>query len=360
MSEHDSERKGSRPPVSAEGIEALLDRWVSDLERGGPWSDKRPETPPTPPNHIVPGQSPLFDEPPPGMEHSTPASTPRENVQERAPTATEEVRSARARLRVQGMGVVFPEDGAHVLLAREQGRLVHRGTVAVRGPCALSREEWGRLGVSAASAHGLEFVLAWFGSPFDAASADASGESGPSWGVWSFSGDALVRALARWKHLEPAAFEARLGALGIRVVGENPESSTLAVVDVTKGAQVHGREALALLGEEPRLFAALVRAGREKGARVGQVACLVEPSSSKDGEASPRVLALRWHAELRLGRRGVSRFDALLREEEDSPGHAQRAGLRFAAALRSSGHPREAGEVRRIVSSPELDVVSAR
>ncbi|QSQ12806.1 hypothetical protein [Myxococcus landrumensis] len=354
MSEHDSERKGSRPPVSTEGLEALLDRWVSDLERGGPWSDKRPESPSAPPNRIVPEQPPLFDEPSPATEHSTPASEPRENVQERAPTTGDEVRSARARLRVQGMGVFFPDDGAHVLLAREQGHLVHRGTVAVRGPCALSREEWGRLGVSATSAQGLEFVLAWFGSPFDAAGA------GPSWGVWSFSGDALVQALARWKRLEPATFEARLGTLGIRVLGESPESPTLAVVDVTKGQPVQGREALALLGDDPLLFAALVRAGREKGARLGQVACLVEQSLSLTGEDSPRVFALRWHAELRLGRRGVSRFDALLREEAGAAGGAQRAGLRFANALRSSGHHREAGEVRRIVSSPELDGVSAR
>ncbi|PTL81219.1 hypothetical protein [Vitiosangium sp. GDMCC 1.1324] len=392
MSAHDSERKRARPPVSSRGIEALLERWVSDLEREDPWSETRSGTP-GPPNRASPEQPlpPLEEEPaPPRLKvpeqpelepSEVPQAAPSRAVPPREPRtraapAREPERgkaasAARAEIRVHGPLVTFPWDDVQVVLGRKQERLLHRGTVAVRGPCAPSREEMVRLGLTGAQALALEFVLAWFGSPFDAVDGDHPGGDGPSWGAWPLSGEALVRALARWKRRDPTSFEASLGRLGIDAVEEGQEPPALSVLD-TEGQPVGGHEALALLSDDVRLFAALARAGRERSAQLAQLECIIEhslhpaltqaergtesPAPAGELFPTPRALALLLHAELRLGRRGATRFAALAREEAGKTGGVERAGHRFASSLQSAGRSREASEVRRLLSSPELAV----
>ncbi|WP_223638448.1 hypothetical protein [Corallococcus sp. EGB] len=199
-------------------------------------------------------------------------------------------------------------------------------------------------GLTEPQARALEFVLAWFGSPFDSVTSEAPSGREPRWGAWPLSGPALITALDHWKQREPEAFEARLGRLGL---------------DAT-------HDTLALFEEDPRLLAALARAGQERGAQRAQLETVVTHvlrpmlASCAQGEtavdapegpfASARALALLFHAELRLGRRGVARLVALARERPESPG----AGERLAEDLRATGRSREATEVWRILTSPEL------
>lgn len=245
--------------------------------------------------------------------------------------------------------------------------LLHRGTAGIRGPCAPSREEWLGLGLKNAQAHALEFVLAWFGAPFDS----ATGGENPSWGTWPFSGRALIDVLARWKHQDAAAFNAHLGRLGMDVTLGHPSSpSSLTVIDVEQGSPTGGREALSLLGKDARLLAALAQAGRERSAQLAQLRFIAEkallPLLARAGqdapaaEASPglsltpRMLALVLHAELRLGFRGASKLAALARENTGKPRAEEHSAQRFAAELHAAGRTREANEVRRILYSPEL------
>nr|WP_244224266.1 hypothetical protein [Corallococcus sicarius] len=262
----------------------------------------------------------------------------------------------------------LPPADARVVLGNEGGRLVHRGTVAVRGPCAPSREELLGLGLTEAHARALEFVLAWFGSPFDSVSWDSQSGGELRWGAWPLSGPTLIAALAEWKRSEPAAFEARLGRLGIDVIPEHPpEPASLRVQGVRSAPPTEGREALTVLGEDPRLVAALAQAGRERGAQLAQLESLIAqvlrpvltsgaaPVDAPGGPfTTPRALALLFHAELRLGRRGVTRLMAHARERAGQPASGEHAGELFAEALRAAGRAREAAEVWRILASPEL------
>lgn len=264
-----------------------------------------------------------------------------------ADTQVSPFRAARDEIRLQGPMVTFP-DGARIILGNEGGRPVHRGTVAVRGPCSPSREELMESGLTQPEALALEFVLTWFGCPFDSVTSEPQSGGEPRWGAWPLSGPTLITALTQWKQREPEAFEARLGRLGL---------------DATD-------ETLALVEEDPRLLAALARAGQERGAQRAQLETVVTHvlrpmlASCAQGDspadapgsafASARALALLFHAELRLGRRGVARLVALARERPEPAVAGEHAGERLAEDLRASGRSREATEVWRILTSPEL------
>ncbi|ADO75878.1 uncharacterized protein STAUR_8123 [Stigmatella aurantiaca DW4/3-1] len=254
-----------------------------------------------------------------------------------------------------------------IVLAHEDGKLIHSGTIGIRGPCAPSREEWLGLGLKKAQALALEFVLVWFGAPFDA----ATGGEEPCWGTWPFSGRAFIEVLAHWKHLDAAAFNARLGRWGVDVtLGQPAAPSSLTVIDTEQGRPLGGREALSLLGKDARLFAALAHAGRERSAQLAQLRFIAEKTlptllaragqeppaaeSSPELALTPRMLALLLHAELRLGFRGSAKLAALAREDAGRPRAEEHAAQRFAAELYAFGRPREAAEVRRILYSPEL------
>ncbi|MHA7634055.1 hypothetical protein [Corallococcus sp. M7] len=248
-------------------------------------------------------------------------------------------RAAREELQLQGPVVTFP-DGVRIVLGSEGGRPIHRGTVAVRGPCAPSREELRELGLTEPRARALEFVLAWFGHPFDSVTSEPQSGGEPRWGAWPLSGPALIAALAHWKQQDPEAFDARLGRLGF--------------------------DSTAPFAEDPRLVAALARAGRERGAQRAQLETLVthvlrpmldscsQAETAVDAPgglfASARALALLFHSELRFGRSGVTRLVTLARERPQPPA----AGEHLAEDLRASGRSREASEVWRILTSPEL------
>ncbi|GMT98322.1 hypothetical protein KH5H1_24410 [Corallococcus caeni] len=275
-------------------------------------------------------------------------------------------RAAREEIRFQGPVVTFP-DGARVVLGNEGGRPVHRGTVAVRGPCSPSREDFMKLGLTEAQARALEFVLTWFGSPFDSVTSESQSSGEPRWGAWPLSGPTLITALAHWKQREPEAFDARLGRLGLEVTpAQPPEPASLRFLGSRNAAPSEGRDALALFAEDPRLLAALAQAGRERGAQLAQLEALVthvlrpllasytEDAAADSAFASARALALLFHAELRLGRRGVARLVAFVRERPEPPFAGEHAGERLAEDLRTTGRSREASEVWRILTSPEL------
>ncbi|ADO75875.1 hypothetical protein [Stigmatella aurantiaca] len=344
MAEHDSGQKRVRPPIASQGVVALLERWVFEMET------RREEAPPKPD---------VLLSPPPG---STPAeASPRASGagQERASA----IRAALEEIRPQGAVFTLPGP-AQIVLAHEDGKLIHRGTVGIRGPCAPSSEEWLGIGLKKAQAQALEFVLAWFGAPFDA----ATGGEEPCWGTWPFSGRALIEVLARWKRLDAAAFNARLGRWGVDVTpGPSSSPSSLTVIDTEQGRPLEGQEALSLLGEDARLFAALAHAGRERSAQLAQLRFIAEkallpllartrqePSSPLGLALTPRMLALLLHSELRLGFRGSAKLAALAREDIGKPRAEEHTAQRFAAELHASGRPREASEVRRILYSPEL------
>jgi hypothetical protein len=357
MTEYESERKRPRAPLSSQGVMALLERWVSDLERDDPFSHpQEPQAPVSPP------------------ERPRPEPIPRNAVAEKDPTHS--IRAARKEIRLQGWGAILPPGDAQIVLSQDGGRLVHRGTVGVRGPCAPTRRELLELGWTEDQARALEFVLAWFGAPFDSLTWDPQGEGELRWGAWPLAGSALIEALGRWHRRDPQGFEARLGRLGVEAASRPPpEASSLTLLDLEGGQPAEGRQALALMGEDPRLFAALAQAGREQGAQLSQLEYVLEqilrptlaysggstsPAAPSDGPFStPRALALLLHAELRLGRRGVARLVAHTRELAGKPGAGEQAGLLFAADLHAAGRTREAAEVRRILSSPELADVPA-
>ncbi|RKH11797.1 hypothetical protein D7Y13_15050 [Corallococcus praedator] len=266
------------------------------------------------------------------------------------------------------MVATLPPLNARVVLGHENGRLIHRGTVAIRGPCAPSREEVIGLGLTEAQARAMEFVLAWFGHPFDAVTWDSPSGVELRWGAWPLSGPALIAALAHWKQREPDAFEARLGRLGIDVTLEEPASLHL---QGSRGAPpCEGREALALLGEDPKLMAALAQAGRERGAQLAQLEALIaqvlrpllascapgaaEGASPEGPFSTARALALLFHTELRFGRRGVTKLLAHAREKPGQPASGERAGELLAEDLRTAGRVREAAELWRLLASPEL------
>ncbi|MFL5343844.1 MAG: hypothetical protein ACJ8AT_03585 [Hyalangium sp.] len=382
MAEHDSERKRARPPLPAQGVMALLERWVSELERDAPASAPAPEAPrsrnrparerlePDPfTDKLSAEEAPAPQAPAPSPARPRPEARPREPGEQRHPATA--ARAAREELRLQGLVVTLPPGDAQIVLGREGGRIVHRGTVGVRGPCAPTQEELLGLGMTKAQARALEFVLAWFGSPFDSVTSEVSDGEGPGWGVWPLSGAALIEALVRWKRREPEVFKARLERLGIDVTpGQPPEPPSLSLMDLEHGHLITGPQALERLGEDPRLLAALAQAGRERGAQLAQLEYLHEqvlrPALlSSEGSAAPldapgspfatpRALALLFHTELRLGRRGVTRLVAHAHEKPGQSGSGEPAGQRFAADLQAAGRVREATELRRILSSPEL------
>ncbi|MFP2899676.1 hypothetical protein [Corallococcus sp. 4LFB] len=261
--------------------------------------------------------------------------------------------------------VTFP-DGARIVLGNEGGRPIHRGTVAVRGPCAPSREDFLQLGLTEAQVRALEFVLAWFGGPFDSVTSEPQSRGDPRWGAWPLTGPTLITALAHWRQREPEAFEARLGRLGLEATPEQPpQPAALRFLGSRSAAPLEGRDALAMFAEEPRLLARSPEAGRSArpaGAAGGLVSHVLRPILASYTEDAPadsafapaRALALLFHAELRLGRRGVTRLVAFVRERPEPPVAGEHAGERLAEELRATGRSREASEVWRILTSPEL------
>ncbi|MCY1039911.1 hypothetical protein OV208_01170 [Corallococcus sp. bb12-1] len=265
------------------------------------------------------------------------------------------------------MVATLPPANARVVLGHENGRLIHRGTVAVRGPCAPSHSEILGLGLTEPQARALDCVLAWFGNPFDAVTWDSPSGVDLRWGAWPLSGAPLIAALAHWKQHEPEAFEARLGRLGVDVT-EEPISLRL---QGSRGApSCEGREALALLGEDPKLMASLAQAGRERGAQLAQLEVLIaqvlrpllaacSPDTAEaDAPAGPfttaRALAVLFLTELRFSRRGITKLMAHARERAGQPASGELAGERLAEDLRTAGRVREAAELWRLLSSPEL------
>jgi hypothetical protein len=277
-------------------------------------------------------------------------------------------------VRLRGSSVTFAGAAAErVELRMSVDGMEHDGTVAVRGPLSSLLSKAQEAGLDEAQARALEFVAAWFGSPFDAASARAHREPLVTWGFWRFGPAAIARCLAAWKRRDPGSFAALLERYGFDVhpgaEGEAPSPPSLSVADPASGEVASGRAAEHVMASEPRLFAALARAGRHPAAHAAQIeVAAVEsllpalrlklPVGDNAPELgvllrSPRAIAALFYTDLAFGLRGVRHFaqgaGAAPADRGDEEWIEQ-----FASRLERSGRAEHAHALRRILSSPEL------
>jgi hypothetical protein len=339
-----------REAIGTGGVDALLDEWVARLEQpmarparsqSGPIARERPRPVPARPEQL---------------------ETQRGDA----------VREALSRLTIVGSTIVFgDETGGEIVLARGAQRTVHRGTVGVRGPLGLSSAALMAHGLTENQARAVEFVGAWFGTAFDAASVTrGTTPISLKWGFWPFDRSEIARALEGWKTRAPERFATMVGAYGIDVFSRDDlRGPALMVVD-TRGAMVRGDKALDIIASDPRRLAILARAGRDEHARAAQVAHAVAAAvlpllraAARRGDARVTVgevvQSARGVAALLCAVRGLDQasFDEVARVAvaDGSIEAGEDATLEAVARyLRVSGRTSAAHDVRRALSSHEL------
>lgn len=318
-------------------VDALLDQWVSQLE----------------------------------LAHRGERGAPTPQAGERAA-----VRDALRSIGVDGSTAKFADDrGGTITLARSGGRIVHEGTVGVRGPFRVSEGTLVELGLSEAQARALEFVLAWFGSAFDAVAAKRDREGAAptlSWGVWPLTGGDVPRALAAWKQAAPEAFASLLGKYGIDVSQRDElRGPVLVVLDPARGV-ARGDRASEAIASDARRLAVLARAGRDEGARRAQIdrvvkACVLPllRSQVRRGESrvplaevvtSPRGLAALLCVARVLDPAAIDEALRIALSDASSTASEDAAVEALVRYVRIAGHPAAAHDARRASSSPELAV----
>ena len=327
---------------------AVIDQWIRQFEVE---TDIRLDQPtPTP---ASPTEPPPSSEEPPRSEPVTPP------------------------LKSTGLFTSFTDPiGGSVSLARADGRLQHRGTIAVRGHGRAIESACQDAGLPGHVTRAFEFVAAWFGFPYDAVNVRLAEGQILSWGFWGFAGDELIRCLAEWKRTSRETFDSYVAAFGIDVSGDSrtPRSDAddrLALVVQSGRRLAQGRDAEWLVASEPGLLAVLARAGRDLSAQKAQVdtaiARSVNPlmfrpwnSSHEQGELTLDVLtsAQAVAALLYIARRhGPRMATRLVRVVNERCGHQSQTDdwLRgLVRLLRHLNRESEAAEVLRIASSPEL------
>jgi hypothetical protein len=268
--------------------------------------------------------------------------------------------------------------GGSVSLVRADGRLQHRGTIAVRGHGRAIESACHDAGLPDHVSRAFEFVAEWFGFPYDAVNIRLAEGQILSWGFWGFAGDELIRCLAEWKRTSRETFDSYVAAFGIDVSGDSrtPRSDAderLALVVKSGRRLAQGRDAEWLVASEPGLVAVLARAGRDPFAQKAQIdtaiARSVNPlmflpwdSSREQGELTLDVLtsAQAVAAVLYIARRhGPRTATRLVRVVNEQCGHQSQADDWVRGLVRSLRHlnrESEAAEVLRIASSPELTV----
>jgi hypothetical protein len=346
-------------PVDVEG---LLDRWLERLERFPEREDGGASTegsaPAKPGAATAPAAKSVAATAPPAQSEA--ATAPTAETQPAAPAGSAE--HPLQAVEVRGELVRFAGDEMPYVIERADGRILHRGTIGVRGPGAVTAESYRSLGVADAERAAFEFVAHWFGAPFDAVNART--ERALSWGSWIFTGPALAQALLQFKARSPFAFEQFLGKLGIDAV---EDGAPLLAVRSARGTLLRGTTAEQVVTSDPRRVAALARAARDPDARAAQVATAferslrpalarpvparsdVDPASRRLGEiaTSARDLAVVFFAALR-GQRAVS----LLAQ---SVAQGWESGVKsWLSAVEGSGHQQIAFQARRILVAPEL------
>jgi hypothetical protein len=234
-------------------------------------------------------------------------------------------------------------------------------------------------GLSEPQARAVEFVMAWYGSPFDAVGAQrdraqADGDAPGarlSWGAWPLVGPEIARALAAWKARAPERFAALVGVYGIDVAQRDDlRGPALVVVDPSRRGVVRGDAAQAAIASDARRLALLARAGRDEGARAAQVERVVAGSVQpvlrtpveRAGTRAPIgevIVSARGVAALLCAARAL---DAAALEEAIKVAASDQAGSPsedslldgLARYVRVSGHASAAHDIRRTLSSPEL------
>ena len=180
--------------------------------------------------------------------------------------ATESDTHAQLPVTVSGLLSTFTDSiGGSVSLEAKDGRLQHRGTVAVRSRCASLDAAGREIGLPDHVIRAFEFVASWFGCPFDAVNLRGTEREILSWGFWGLAGPEMAGCLQQWKSQSPETFASYLTAFGIDVA-----DGPLLRVQID-GGTVDGRGAEWAIASEPRLLAALARAGRDRSAQKAQL-----------------------------------------------------------------------------------------
>jgi hypothetical protein len=251
-------RQPARWRLAMNPPEALADQWLARLELAPPF----------------------------GGAIARPRAAPAERVVEASsalpPVDFAKVRSALSRVSVHGSVVTFDDPMAGtIVLARDEGSIVHQGSVAVRGPHGLTLEALRRRGLDETQARAVEFVAAWFGLPFDSLAADTAPSASVRWGFWPLRTADVARALLSWKEKAPVSFALCVGDAGIDVDAAPADSSagpTWLAADPARKIVLRGDAALDCIVRDPRRLALLARAGRHPDARAAQIDVVVRES----------------------------------------------------------------------------------
>jgi hypothetical protein len=293
------------------------------------------------------------------------------------PSHAPRVKADKLPVKATGLFLTFTDDlGGSISLLQSDGRLQHRGTVGVRSPGMSLDATLQDIGLPREVAQAFEFIAAWYGFPFDSVNARSSTDSVISWGLCDFGGDDLVRCLHEWKRQAPDRFDSFCTKFGIDATDGNRESAAageprpLLTVRLDNRS-VQGRAAEWAIATEPRLLAALARAGRDGTAQRVQIemaiALWVTPvmfqpwDPQTDGERltldvlkSPRSIAALVYLTRRHGVRAATRIGRAV-SQRWQPHDGEDAWL--SGLVRSLGHvnrEHDASEVLRICSSPEF------
>lgn len=288
-------------------------------------------------------------------------------------------------MKASGLLATFTDRiGGTISLSHADGRLQHRGTVALRGPGSAVEDVCKDIGMPDQVTRAFEFVAAWFGSPFDAVNLRAADDHVLTWGFSGFAGQDLARCLHEWKMRAPDAFAAYCVAFGLDVAGGERDSQDVAdgrpmLSVAANGRSLQGRAAEWTIATEPRLLAVLARAGRDAAAQRAQIEVAVatwvtpimfepwdhKPGDDGDREAdgermtvdvlrSARAIASLLYLVRRHGLRAVTRLMRVVTERW-RPQDDEEAWIEgLVRSLRHLKRAHEASEVLRIASSPEL------
>jgi hypothetical protein len=340
------DRRGKQPPMlHSAHVDAVLDQWVARLEQ------------------------PIARPARPAALHPTPPSPEEIDFEGRRARS---VREALSRIEVDGSTVRFTDDaGGEIVLARVGPRTVHRGTIAVRGPLGLTTKALEAHGLSENQARAVEFLVAWFGAPFDAACTQRAGSRVTlDLGAWPLSGPEIARALGLWKSRAPERFASMVGEYGIDVATNDEIAGPVLTLVDPHGAVRRGERALEAVAADARRLAVLARTGRDEVARAAQIECLVAAlvlpilrTAVRRGESrvslGDTIVSARGVAAVLCAARRVdaTSFDEVMRVAiTDRPADASEHDFLEATAryLRVSGHTSAAHDMRRTLSSPEL------
>lgn len=307
------------PPID---VEALIDRWVERLE-------KFPSARPAPENREAKAQQSRAQAPRPA----------------------------------RGGVVRFESEVAGIPVLESAGRLVHRGSIGLRGPCAPPSDLWRELEVPDSLRIAFDHVATWYGGAFD--SVNLRADAALSWGLWHLSGAVLGYAVAAFRRRAPDRCAAMLGAYGIDATTDDGARLTLRT---SLGTSLHGDAAERAIASDQRLVAVLARAAREPAARAAQIeAAIVRsvrpalavkvqladggPRPLIDTLQGPRQLAVALHAALAGGAPAIRVLCRSLAGGWNGGIEAYLDGLsrgRAASLLHGA---------RRILAAAELDVI---